>query len=113
MGAKSSSSRYRCRPPQLCGSNDCGFWDPIHVSFGSIYSALKEEFIAQTKGVLTLLNDPGFVFQKIIELCYNVKADGVSFGGAVPAVTLEFEGAEMRVSRERLLYRLGEVAGGD
>ncbi|MED6158575.1 Glutathione gamma-glutamylcysteinyltransferase 1 [Stylosanthes scabra] len=80
---------------------------------GSVYSALKEEFIAQTKGVLTVLNDPGFVFQVVMDLCYRVKAGGVGFWGAVPAVTLVFEGAEMRVSGERLLYRVGEVAGGD
>ena len=77
---------------------------------GPVYSALKEEFVAQTKGVLTRLDDPDFVFQGAMDLCYRVKPVRVSFSG-LPAVTLVFEGAEMSVSGERLLYRVGDVAG--
>ncbi|TKY56759.1 Aspartic proteinase PCS1 [Spatholobus suberectus] len=69
---------------------------------GSVYSALKEEFVAQTKGVLTRIEDPNFVFQGAMDLCYREPVNVA----AVPAVTLVFEGAEMRVSRERLLYRV-------
>ncbi|KAK7305759.1 hypothetical protein VNO77_43670 [Canavalia gladiata] len=75
---------------------------------GSVYTALKNEFVAQTKGVLTLLEDPNFVFQGAMDLCFRVKS-GLP---ALPAVTLIFEGAEMSVSGERLLYRVGDVAKG-
>ncbi|XP_068488890.1 aspartic proteinase PCS1-like [Phaseolus vulgaris] len=68
---------------------------------GSVYSALKDEFLEQTKGVLTRIEDPEFVFEGAMDLCYHAPASLA----AVPAVTLVFEGAEMRVSGERLLYK--------
>ncbi|RDX60842.1 Aspartic proteinase PCS1, partial [Mucuna pruriens] len=69
---------------------------------GSVYLALKEEFLEQTKGVLTRIEDPNFIFEGAMDLCYR----GPVSLTAVPAVTLVFEGAEMRVSGERLLYRV-------
>jgi len=69
---------------------------------GSVYSALKDEFLEQTKGVLTRIEDPDFVFEGAMDLCYHAPASLA----AVPAVTLVFSGAEMRVSGERLLYRV-------
>ncbi|XP_058765243.1 aspartic proteinase PCS1-like [Vicia villosa] len=78
---------------------------------GPVYTALREEFIAQTKGVMTLLNDTNFVFQGAMDLCYRVKS-GQNSGRVglpvLPAVTLMFEGAEMSVSGERLLYRVSD-----
>ncbi|KAK7385706.1 hypothetical protein VNO78_31514 [Psophocarpus tetragonolobus] len=71
---------------------------------GSVYNALKEEFLEQTKGVLSPIEDPYFVFQGAMDLCYHAPASLA----AVPAVTLVFDGAEMRVSGERLLYRVGK-----
>lgn len=78
---------------------------------GSVYTALKNEFLAQTRGVLRVLEDPNFVFQGAMDLCFRVKGGVVP---AVPAVTLVFEGAEMTVSGERLLYNVGggNVANG-
>ncbi|XP_027337535.1 aspartic proteinase PCS1-like [Abrus precatorius] len=75
---------------------------------GPVYTALRNEFAAQTKGVLTLLEDPNFVFQGAMDLCFRVKS-GLP---ALPAVTLVFDGAEMSVSGERLLYRVDDVAKG-
>ncbi|KAL5170875.1 Aspartic proteinase PCS1 [Glycine soja] len=81
---------------------------------GSVYTALRNEFVAQTRGVLTLLEDPNFVFEGAMDLCFRVRRGGVV--PAVPAVTMVFEGAEMSVSGERLLYRVGgdgDVAKGN
>ncbi|XP_061368953.1 aspartic proteinase PCS1-like [Gastrolobium bilobum] len=75
---------------------------------GSVYTALREEFVAQTKGVLTLFDDPNFVFQGSMDLCYRVG----SVLPPLPAVTLVFEWAEMSVSGEKLLYRVDDVAKG-
>ncbi|KAL5076853.1 hypothetical protein RYX36_015837 [Vicia faba] len=74
---------------------------------GPVYTALREEFIAQTKGVLTLLNDTNFVFQGAMDLCYRVGSGRVGLP-PLPAVTLMFEGAEMSVSGERLLYKVSD-----
>ncbi|KAK7379277.1 hypothetical protein VNO80_04733 [Phaseolus coccineus] len=72
---------------------------------GSVYTALKNEFLEQTKGVLTLLEDNNFVFEGAMDLCFGVRGGVVP---TVPAVTMVFEGAEMGVSGERLLYRVGD-----
>lgn len=78
---------------------------------GPVYTALREEFVAQTKGVLTLLEDTNFVFQGAMDLCYRVGSGSGRIGlPPLPAVTLVFEGAEMSVSGERLLYKVGDVA---
>ncbi|KAK7285203.1 hypothetical protein RJT34_19964 [Clitoria ternatea] len=82
---------------------------------GTVYTALKNEFVAQTKGVLPVLDDPNFVFEGAMDLCFRVKPGQMGLL-VLPAVTLVFEGAEMSVSGERLLYRVGgDVAtkGGD
>lgn len=75
---------------------------------GPVYTALREEFIAQTKGVMTLLNDTNFVFQGAMDLCYRVGSGSKPGRMVLPAVTLMFEGAEMSVSGERLLYRVND-----
>lgn len=75
---------------------------------GSVYNALRNEFAAQTKGVLKPLNDPNFVFQGAMDLCYQFPASGASASIVLPTVTLVLDGAEMRVSGERLLYRVND-----
>ncbi|KAK7387400.1 hypothetical protein VNO78_28174 [Psophocarpus tetragonolobus] len=70
---------------------------------GSVYTALRNEFVAQTKGVLSLLENQNFVFEGAMDLCFRVRGSSIP---AVPAVTMVFEGAEMSVSGERLLYRV-------
>ncbi|KAJ1399311.1 Xylanase inhibitor, C-terminal [Sesbania bispinosa] len=80
---------------------------------GSVYTALKNEFSLQTKGLLTPLDDPNFVFQGAMDLCYKVPASGASSLPVLPAVTLVFDGAEMKVSGERLLYEVRDVRKGN
>ncbi|KAK7300741.1 hypothetical protein RJT34_11590 [Clitoria ternatea] len=71
---------------------------------GSVYNALKNEFLEQTKGILTPVEEePKFVFEGAMDLCFRAPASGLA---EVPAVTMVFEGAEMKVSGERLLYRV-------
>ncbi|KAM7499289.1 hypothetical protein LguiA_023703 [Lonicera macranthoides] len=72
---------------------------------GPAYTALKNEFVKQTKGVLRVLDDPNFVFQGVMDLCYRVGVNQRVLP-ELPAVTLMFRGAEMSVSGERLLYRV-------
>lgn len=80
---------------------------------GPVYTALKNEFVLQTKGSLTVLDDPNFVFQGAMDLCFRVPATRANFAG-LPMVTLMFRGAEMSVSGERLMYRVpGMMRGAD
>ncbi|KAL6980563.1 Glutathione gamma-glutamylcysteinyltransferase 1 [Sarracenia purpurea var. burkii] len=80
---------------------------------GPVYSALRDEFVRQTKGVLRVLDDPNFVFQGAMGLCYRVEMTRPILP-PLPTVTLMFQGAEMGVSSERLLYRVpGMVVGND
>ncbi|KAI8564015.1 hypothetical protein RHMOL_Rhmol03G0151300 [Rhododendron molle] len=79
---------------------------------GPAYTALKKEFMQQTKGVLRVLEEPNFVFQGAMDLCYRVGGSMPEAG--LPTVTLMFRGAEMSVSAERLMYRVpGMVRGSD
>ncbi|XP_074287305.1 aspartic proteinase PCS1-like [Silene latifolia] len=80
---------------------------------GPAYTALKNEFLAQTKGTLRDLGEPNFVFQGAMDLCFRIPLSQTSYP-PLPTVTLLFQGAEMSVSTERLLYRVpGEVRGPD
>ncbi|KAJ0258724.1 Eukaryotic aspartyl protease family protein [Hirschfeldia incana] len=73
---------------------------------GPVYSALKTEFMAQTKSVLKVVDDPNFVFQGTMDLCYRVgPLIRPNFSG-LPVVSLLFRGAEMSVSGQKLLYRV-------
>jgi hypothetical protein len=81
---------------------------------GDAYSALKSEFLRQTRPVLPTLNDPSFAFQGAFDTCFRVPAGRAPPAGRLPVVTLLFKGAEMVVSGDRLLYRVsGERRGGD
>lgn len=78
---------------------------------GPAYTALKNEFMKQTKGVLRSLNDPNFVFQGAMDLCYLVESTRTTLP-ALPPVTLMFPGVEMSVTGEKLLYKLAGVTRG-
>ncbi|XP_049384079.1 aspartic proteinase PCS1-like [Solanum stenotomum] len=78
---------------------------------GPAYTALKNEFIKQTKGVLRVLNDPNFVFQGAMDLCYLVESTRTILP-RLPPVTLMFPGVEMSVMGEKLLYKLAGVTRG-
>ncbi|KAJ8766050.1 hypothetical protein K2173_020566 [Erythroxylum novogranatense] len=80
---------------------------------GPAYTALRNEFLAQTRGVLRVLNDANYVFQGAMDLCYLVETGRVNLP-VLPVVTMMFRGAEMSVSGEKLLYKVpGEVRGRD
>ncbi|PKA48568.1 Aspartic proteinase PCS1 [Apostasia shenzhenica] len=82
---------------------------------GPAYEILKEEFLLQTKGVLTPLNEPGYVFQGAFDLCFRAPEGAIAAAAAarrIPTVVLGFRGAEVAVEGERLLYRVeGERRG--
>ena len=78
---------------------------------GPVYTALRNEFLEQTKGVLAPLGDPNFVFQGAMDLCYSVAAGGKL--PTLPSVSLMFRGAEMVVGGEVLLYRVPEMMKGN
>lgn len=80
---------------------------------GPAYTALRNEFLNRTTGVLRVLEDPNFVFQGAMDLCYRVPLNQTVLP-LLPTVSLVFRGAEMTVSGDRLLYRVrGEVRGND
>ncbi|KAL2336590.1 hypothetical protein Fmac_011036 [Flemingia macrophylla] len=80
---------------------------------GPVYSVLRDEFLRQTNGTLRVLDDPNFVFQTAMDLCYRVPENQTRIP-ELPSVSLVFDGAEMRVSGAQLLYRVpGLVRGND
>ncbi|XP_050208776.1 aspartic proteinase PCS1 [Mercurialis annua] len=80
---------------------------------GPVYTALKKEFLLQTRGIYRVLNDVNFVFQGAMDLCYLMDSPDPNLAN-LPVVSLMFQGAEMSVSGERLLYRVpGEMRGKD
>ncbi|KAI3470764.1 hypothetical protein Pfo_027427 [Paulownia fortunei] len=80
---------------------------------GPVYAALKNEFLRQTKGILRPLDDPNFVFQGAMDLCYRVELSRMVLP-PLPSVNLMFRGVEMSVSGEKLLYRVpGMTRGSD
>ncbi|KAK7395266.1 hypothetical protein VNO78_15817 [Psophocarpus tetragonolobus] len=80
---------------------------------GPVYNVLRDEFLNQTNGTLRVLDDPNFVFQIAMDLCYRVPANWTELP-EFPSVSLVFEGAEMRVSGDQLLYRVpGLIRGND
>lgn len=75
---------------------------------GPAYDALKSEFLKQTKGILAVLKDADFVFQGAFDTCFEIRDAAVDVRGLrVPDVDLVLRGAEVKVTRERLLYRVG------
>jgi hypothetical protein len=81
---------------------------------GDAYSALKAEFLKQTKPLLPALDDPSFAFQEALDTCFHVPAGRSPPSARLPPVTLMFNGAEMSVAGDRLLYKVpGEHRGAD
>ncbi|KAL6138751.1 hypothetical protein ACLB2K_064030 [Fragaria x ananassa] len=80
---------------------------------GPVYTALRTEFLNQTAHILRVYEDPNFVFQGAMDLCYRVWLNQSKLP-QLPSVTLMFRGAEMKVTGKQLLYRVrGEVRGND
>ncbi|PIA60398.1 hypothetical protein AQUCO_00300118v1 [Aquilegia coerulea] len=80
---------------------------------GPAYTALRNEFLEQTKTVLKVLDDSNYVFQQTMDLCYMVPINQANLP-VLPSVGLMFGGAEMSVSGERLLYQVpNEVRAGN
>ncbi|KAI3851311.1 hypothetical protein MKW92_011066 [Papaver armeniacum] len=67
---------------------------------GSVYEALRNEFVNQTRGILHVLEEEDFVFQGAFS--------------DLPTVSLMFSGAEIVVTPDQLLYKVaGEMRGSD
>ncbi|KAI3721212.1 hypothetical protein L2E82_32218 [Cichorium intybus] len=80
---------------------------------GPVYTALRNEFLKQTKDVLRVYEDPDFVFQGAMDLCYHVERSRVGLP-MLPSVSMMFRGAEMIISGQKLLYKVaGVTKGGD
>ncbi|TYG65782.1 hypothetical protein ES288_D06G214400v1 [Gossypium darwinii] len=79
---------------------------------GPVYTALRNEFLQQTREVLRVFEDPNFVFQEPMDLCYQVDESPGTIFSDLPRVSLMFQGAEMSVSGERLLYQVPEMNKG-
>ncbi|KAJ0695190.1 putative nepenthesin [Helianthus annuus] len=80
---------------------------------GPVYTALRNEYLNQTKAVLRVYEDADFVFQGAMDLCYRIDP---TRGGlpVLPSVTMMFRGAQMSVSGEKLLVRVpGLIKGND
>lgn len=80
---------------------------------GPVYTELRREFLYQTKRVLRVLDEPNFVFQGTMDLCFRVPSSRTKLP-PLPTVSMIFRGAEITVSGDKLLYRvMGEVRGND
>ncbi|KAJ7950286.1 aspartic proteinase PCS1 [Quillaja saponaria] len=80
---------------------------------GPAYTALRDEFLNQTNKTLLVLDDPNFVYQGAMDLCYRVPLNQSKLP-VLPSVSLVFQGAEMSVSGDRLLFLVsGQVRGSD
>ncbi|XP_051226736.1 aspartic proteinase PCS1-like [Lolium perenne] len=84
---------------------------------GDAYAAVKAEFLRQTRPLplLRALGDeePGFAFQEAFDTCFRVPRGRAPPAARLPRVTLLFNGAEMAVGGDRLLYKVpGERRGG-
>ncbi|KAL5057903.1 hypothetical protein RYX36_029507 [Vicia faba] len=80
---------------------------------GPVYSVLREEFLNQTNSTLRVLDSSDFVFQEAMDLCYRVPLNQSKLP-ELSSVSLVFEGSEMKVSGDQLLYRVpNRVLGND
>ncbi|KAF3778660.1 Aspartic proteinase [Nymphaea thermarum] len=75
---------------------------------GSVYTALKNEYLQRTRGLLRVYEDKNYIFQGAHDLCYRWSGRVLP---ALPPVVLMFNGAEMAVTGERLLYKVPDRAG--
>lgn len=72
---------------------------------GPVYTALKNEFVKQTRNILRVYEDTNFVFQGAMDLCYRVEQSRVGLP-VLPNVSMMFRGSEMMVSGQKLLYKV-------
>ncbi|PWA94749.1 Aspartic peptidase [Artemisia annua] len=72
---------------------------------GPVYTALKNEFVKQTRNILRVYEDTNFVFQGAMDLCYRVEQSRVGLP-VLPNVSMMFRGSEMIVSGQKLLYKV-------
>ncbi|XP_071710701.1 aspartic proteinase PCS1 [Rutidosis leptorrhynchoides] len=80
---------------------------------GPVYIALKNEFLKQTRSLLRVYEDPDFVYQGAMDLCYRVDRSRAGLP-VLPSVTMMFRGAEMSITGERLLVQVpGLIKGND
>lgn len=80
---------------------------------GPVYNALRLEFLNQTKSLLKPYDDPNYVFQGALDLCFLIPL-GQARLPVLPTVGLMFQGVELAVPGERQLYRVpGLVKGSD
>ncbi|KAK8950034.1 Aspartic proteinase PCS1 [Platanthera guangdongensis] len=115
VGAKTLPIHKSVLLPDHSGAGQTMVDSGTQFSFllGPAYEILKEEFLRQTKGVLTPLNEPEYVFQGAFDLCFReTEAAAAEAMPRIPSVVLEFTGAEVAVDGQRLLYRVqGESRG--
>ncbi|KAI3799861.1 hypothetical protein L1987_35166 [Smallanthus sonchifolius] len=78
---------------------------------GPVYTALRNEFLKQTRNVLRVYEDPNFVFQGVMDLCYRVERSRVGLP-VLPSVSMMFRGAEMVVSGQKLLVKVAGLTKG-
>ncbi|KAJ3682714.1 hypothetical protein LUZ60_012941 [Juncus effusus] len=80
---------------------------------GEAYTALKNEFLKQTKNLLPFLNEPDYVFQGAFDTCFKLPQNKIPYL-ELPEVGLVLRDAEVRITGERLLYRVpNENRGSD
>ncbi|KAL8192977.1 hypothetical protein R6Q57_027425 [Mikania cordata] len=80
---------------------------------GPVYTALRNEFLKQTRNVLRVYEDPNFVFQGVMDLCYRVERSRVGLP-VLPSVSMMLRGGEMIVSGQKLLFKVvGMTRGSD
>ncbi|XP_068643482.1 aspartic proteinase PCS1-like [Aristolochia californica] len=72
---------------------------------GPAYSALRNEFLEQTRGFLKVL--PGYILEGALDLCFSGSISETTMN-YVPEVVLMFRGAEISISGERLLFRVSD-----
>lgn len=79
---------------------------------GPVYTALRNEFLKQTRNVLRVYEDSNFVFQGVMDLCYRVEKSRIGLPG-LPSVSLMFRGGDMVVSGQKLFVKVGLTKGSD
>ncbi|KAK1409449.1 hypothetical protein QVD17_35975 [Tagetes erecta] len=79
---------------------------------GPVYTALRNEFLKQTRNVLRVYEDSNFVFQGVMDLCYRVEKSRVGLP-VLPSVSMMFRGGDMVVSGQKLLVKVGLTKGSD
>ncbi|KAI3988472.1 hypothetical protein MKX01_026286 [Papaver californicum] len=89
------------------------YFDRFTFLLGPVYTESRRQFLEQTKRVLRVLDEPKFVFQGTMDLCFRVPLNQTKLP-PLPTVSMIFRGAEITVSADKVLYRImGEVREND